>query len=85
MAQVIGQFQGRMSTLTTQIVYKDRRDYWINGLVCALVARTISEGKSVEPGLHCLTDAVDPITFMAELKKEGVEQTENFAPCDLPT
>lgn len=47
----------------------------------ALVARMISEGKSVEPGLHYLADAVDPITFMAELKKEGVEQTENFAPC----
>lgn len=80
-AQVIGRSQGRRSALTTQIVYKDRRDYWINGLVPALVARMISEGKSVEPGLHYLADAVDPISFMAELKKEGVEQTENFAPC----
>lgn len=58
-----------------------RRDYWINGLVPAPVARMISEGKSVEPGLRYLADAVGPITLMAELKKEGVEQTKNFAPC----
>jgi saccharopine dehydrogenase-like NADP-dependent oxidoreductase len=40
-----------------QIVYRERRDYRINGL-----------------------DAVDPIAFMAELKKAGVGQTESFRP-----
>jgi hypothetical protein len=82
-AQVVGRSHGRRSALAAQIVYKDRRDYWINGLVPSLVARMISEGKSVQHGLHYLADAVDPTTFMAELKKEGVEQMENFAACTL--
>ena len=63
-AQAVGRSQGRKLALTAQIVYKDRRDYWINGLVPALVARMISEGKSVQPGLHYLADAVDPTTFV---------------------
>jgi hypothetical protein len=66
--------------LTAQIVYRDHRDYGINGLVPAIVARMISKGKSVRPGVHFLVDTVDPITFMADLKKAGVEQTENFTP-----
>jgi hypothetical protein len=68
--------------LTAQVVYRDRRDYWINGLVPTITARLISQGKSVQPGIHFLADAVDPMTFMAELKKAGVEQTENFKPCE---
>jgi saccharopine dehydrogenase (NAD+, L-lysine-forming) len=77
-AQVLGRSQGRRFALTAQIVYRDRRDYWMNGLVPAIVGRMISEGKSVRPGVHFLADAVDPIAFMAELKKAGVEQTENL-------
>jgi saccharopine dehydrogenase (NAD+, L-lysine-forming) len=79
-AQVLGRSQGRRFALTAQIVYRDRRDYWMNGLVPAIVGRMISEGKSVRPGVHFLAEAVDPITFMAELKKAGVEQTENLKP-----
>jgi hypothetical protein len=52
----------------------------MNGLVPAIVGRMISEGKSVRPGVHFLAEAVDPIAFMAELKKAGVEQTENLKP-----
>lgn len=76
--EVLGRSQGRRFALTAQTVYRERRDYWINGLVPSMVARLISEGKSVRPGVHFLFEAVDPITFMAELKKAGVEQTENF-------
>ena len=80
--EVLGRSQGRRFALTAQIVYKERRDYWINGLVPAMVARLISEGQSVRPGVHFLFEAVDPIAFMAELKKAGVEETENFKPCE---
>ena len=66
--------------MTAQIVYSERRDYWINGLVPAITARMISQGKSVRPGVHFLFDAVDPVTFMAELKKAEVEHTESFTP-----
>jgi saccharopine dehydrogenase (NAD+, L-lysine-forming) len=79
-AQVLGRSQGRRFTLTAQIFYSERRDYWINGLVPAITARMISQGKSVRPGVQFLVDAVDPVTFMAELKKAGVEQTESFTP-----
>jgi len=77
-AQILGRSQGRRLSLTVQIVYKERRDYWINGLALATVARIVSESKGVHVGVHFLADAVDPIAFMAELRKAGVEQTENF-------
>jgi hypothetical protein len=44
-------------------------------VVPALVARQIAEGKGVQAGVHFLADAVDPVKFMAELRKIGVEQT----------
>lgn len=56
----------------------DRRDFWMNRRVPATVARMISQGNFVQPGVHFLTGAVDPILFMAELKKAVVEQTESF-------
>ena len=81
-AQILGRSQGRRLALTVQIVYKDRRDYWINGLALATVARMISGSEGVQAGVHFLADAVDPIAFMAELRKAGVEQTENLEPCE---
>jgi saccharopine dehydrogenase (NAD+, L-lysine-forming) len=80
-AHVLGRSQGRNYALSAQIVYKDRRDYWINGLVPAIVARLISAGNRVQPGLHLLADAVDPIFFMEELRKAGVEHAESFKSC----
>jgi saccharopine dehydrogenase (NAD+, L-lysine forming) len=77
-AHVLGHSQGRRHAFIAQIVYKERRDYWINGLVPAMVARLISEGNRVQSGLHLLADAVDPIFFMEELRNAGVGQTENF-------
>jgi hypothetical protein len=77
-AQIRGRSQGHRLALTVQIFYRDRRDYWINGLVLATAARILSGSKGVEAGVHFLADAVDPIAFMAELRKAGVEQVENF-------
>jgi hypothetical protein len=79
-AQILGRSQGRRLALTVQIVYRERRDYWIHGLALATVARIISESKGAQAGVHFLADAVNPITFMAELRKAGVEQTENLEP-----
>jgi saccharopine dehydrogenase (NAD+, L-lysine-forming) len=76
-AQILGHSQRRRLALTVQVVYRQRRDYWINGLVLGTVARMVSESKGVQAGVHFLADAVDPIAFMAELRKDGVEQTEN--------
>ncbi|MGA7560392.1 MAG: saccharopine dehydrogenase NADP-binding domain-containing protein [Terriglobales bacterium] len=75
-AQIIGRSQGRRLALTVQVVYRARRDYRIHGLTLATVARMVSEGKSVQPGVHFLSDAVDPIAFLGELRRSGVEQTE---------
>lgn len=80
-AQVVGHSQGRRRTLTAQVVYRGRSDYWIHGLALATVARMVAE-SSVRTGVHFLSDAVDPIAFMAELRKAGVEQSETFEPCE---
>jgi hypothetical protein len=80
--QVMGRSQGRRLALTFRIVYRERRDYWINGVVLATVARKLSEGKGVRAGIHFLADAVDPIPFMAELIGAGVEQGENCEPLE---
>lgn len=78
LAQVLGRSQERQCTFTTQVVYRNRRDYWINALVPATVARLICQRNSVLPGLHYLSAAVDPVAFMAELQRSGLEQTEFF-------
>jgi saccharopine dehydrogenase (NAD+, L-lysine forming) len=81
-AQIRGSSQGRRLALTVQIVFRERRDYWIHGLALATVARMVSERRGVRTGVHFLAEAVDPVAFMAELRKAGVEQTEKFAPCE---
>ena len=40
-ARILGRSQGRRQALTVQVVYKDRRDYWIHGLVLATLARKV--------------------------------------------
>jgi len=75
-ARVCGLSQGRSAVLDCRIVFRKHRDYWINGVVPALVARLISRGKCVQPGVHFLADAVDPVMFVGELRTLGVEQTE---------
>jgi len=77
-AQILGRSQGRRLALTVQVVHKQRRDYWIHGLALATAARLVSESKGVQAGIHFLADAVDPIAYMTELRKAGVEQTETL-------
>lgn len=76
--RILGRSHGRRLAMTVQVVYKERRDYWIHGVVLATAARMLAERKGVRAGVHFLPDAVDPIPFMAELRKGGVEQTENL-------
>ncbi len=78
--QILGRSQSHRLVLTVQLVYRARRDYWINGLTLATVARMVSKGRAVQPGVHFLGDAVDAIAFLAELRKAGVEQTETCEP-----
>jgi hypothetical protein len=40
----------------------------------------VAERKGARAGVHFLADAVDPIAIIAELRKAGVEQIENFEP-----
>ncbi len=64
---------------TVQITYDEQRQYWANGLVTALAARMISEGRGIQPGLNFLGSAVDPVAFVAELKKAGIDASTTFA------
>ena len=80
--RVLGSSQGRKLALSAEIAYEKHRDYWINGLVAATVARKIADGNDVKPGVRNLADAVDSVAFMAELRKKGLEQTERIEPCD---
>jgi len=77
--QVQGSSQGRKRSLRVQLIYKDGKEYWINGVVPATVARMISDGQ-VQPGLNYLASAVDPLCFVAELRLAGVELAEVFEP-----
>ena len=76
--RLLGRSRGRRLALTVQVVFREHRDYWINGLVLATVARMVSASRDFQAGVHFLADAVDPIAFMAELRKAGVEQVEDF-------
>jgi len=78
---VVGRSEGRTRRLRSRIVFNAGRDYWINGIVLATVARMIFEGKGVRTGVHFLSDAVDPIGYMAELRTSGVELTEDLELC----
>jgi len=51
----------------------------MNAVVAATVARLISDGQRVKPGVHFLVDAVDPIAFMEELRRAGVTVMQSFS------
>lgn len=75
---VSGHSGGCIAVLRARTVFEAGRDYWLNGVVLATAARMIAAGKGVQAGVHFLSDAVDAISFMAELRKAGVQQTETF-------
>ena len=68
--------------LKSQIVFKTGRDYWINAVTLATVARVVSAAKGVTSGVHFLTEAIEPTSLMMELRKAGVEQSEIVELCD---
>jgi saccharopine dehydrogenase-like NADP-dependent oxidoreductase len=76
LAQVRGRSQGHGVMFTSRMVFREGHDYWMNGVVPALVARMIAQDGCVKAGVHYLADAVDPVMFMEELREEGVEQSE---------
>lgn len=68
-----------VQTLSVQTIYDEHRDYWINGIVPATVARMIWQNKGIEAGLHFLASAVDPFVFLSELRRGGIDFTEGIA------
>ncbi len=77
---VLGRSEGRRAALRFRIVFEAGRDYWMNGVVQATTARMVSTGSGVQAGVHFLSEAVDPIAFMTELRKAGVELHEDCEP-----
>jgi len=75
---VLGRSEGQRAALRSRVVFDAGRDYWMNGVALATVARMMSAGTGVHAGVHFLSEAVDPIAFMGELRKAGVQQTEIF-------
>jgi hypothetical protein len=63
---------------TVRLSFKRGEEYRINGLVPAIVARMIHEG-AVRPGVRFLADAVGAESFVTELRKSGVEISEDFS------
>jgi len=79
---VVGRSGGRSAALRSCVTFDAGRDYWMNGVALATVARLISAGNGVQSGVHFLFDAVSPMAFMAELRKAGVRQTDTFEFCE---
>lgn len=75
-AHVVGRSEGRAATLKAGITFDAGRDYWINGVTLATVARMVAGGTGVQSGVHFLFDAVDPTAFMAELRRTDVQQID---------
>jgi saccharopine dehydrogenase (NAD+, L-lysine-forming) len=76
--RVAGRTQGRAATLKLRVTFDAGRDYWMNAVALATVARMVSARQGVRSGVHYLSAAMDPIAFVAELRKAGVQQTESF-------
>ena len=79
-ARVSGGAQGRSRVFHVEAIYDEGRQYWANGLVPAVAARMVAESKQVESGVHYLAEAVDPLAFVTELRRSGLDATENFGP-----
>jgi hypothetical protein len=78
---VVGRSEGGNVALKAGIKFDAGREYWMNGVALATVARLISQRRGVETGVHSLASAVDPVAFVVELQKAGIELTESSEPC----
>jgi saccharopine dehydrogenase (NAD+, L-lysine forming) len=81
-AHVAGRVKGGRAMLKSRIVFETGREYWINAVALATVARMVSAKKAVRSGVHFLTEAIEPTALMTELRKARVEQSEIFEFCD---
>jgi len=70
--EIQGRSEAHEVTHRYQVTFEKGREYWMNGVVAATVARLISNGGTVKAGVHFLTEAVDPVAFMQELRNVGV-------------
>jgi shikimate 5-dehydrogenase len=72
------EFDNRVSAAQVDVLDARSLDSFCGAcsIVVATVARMISEGRGVQSGLHFLADSVDPLAFMTELRRAGVELTE---------
>ena len=77
--EIQGRSEARDVSHRCQVTFEKGREYWMNAIVAATVARFISDGQGAKPGVHFLADAVDPITFMEELRRAGVTVTQSFS------
>jgi hypothetical protein len=78
---IVVEIQGRCGSREIshrhQLTFERHREYWMNAIVAATVARLISESRGVRPGVYFLVDAVDPIAFMEELRRAGVTDAQS--------
>ncbi len=74
--RVRGRTGARDAGVRSWITFDAGRDYWMNGITLATVARLISSGKGVRTGVHFLSEAVEPAVMMSELRKAGVQHSE---------
>lgn len=59
--------------------YPRGRDYWMNALIPATIARLIHERRIVKPGLRFLVDAIDASAFISELCQSGLDLAQTSA------
>jgi hypothetical protein len=76
-ARVLGKAQGLQQVLTAEVTFEPQQDYWIHGTALATAARLAASG-SARAGAHFLADAVDPLAFVGELRKAGINFSERF-------
>ena len=80
--RVLGHSEGRRATFKTRITFDTGQHYWMNAIALTTIARMVAAGNAVRPGVRYLSDAVDAILAMSELRRAGVQQTEGFAVCN---
>ncbi|PMB23829.1 hypothetical protein CEN46_09420 [Fischerella thermalis CCMEE 5318] len=77
--------KGKKGDKKQQLIAKLTQDkhYWITGIVPAIATQMILSGQISAKGSFCLSEAVDPISFMKELAKAGVQYdiTLDGVPC----
>lgn len=83
--QIQGRSGGTILSQRHQVTFERGYEYWMNAVVAATVAWLISEHREVKTGAHLLFEAVDPISFMQELRRAGAILTHSFTEHGLAT